>query len=140
MTTTVVIQGVCDPRFQGVKEAFAQNFADYAEVGAAVAVMVGGRVVVDLWAGHADAALSRPWRRDTIVNVFSTTKGITAICAHRLADRGLLDIDAPVAKYWPEFAQAGKGEMPVGHLLSHRAGPPRSVRYFHRGRHTTGSA
>ena len=124
MTTTVVIQGVCDPRFQGVKEAFAQNFADYGEVGAAVAVVVGGRAVVDLWAGHADAARSRPWQRDTIVNVFSTTKGITAICAHRLADQGLLDIDAPVAKYWPEFAQAGKEEIPVRYLLSHRAGLP----------------
>ncbi len=86
--------------------------------------MVGGRVVVDLWGGHADAALTRPWRQDTIVNVFSTTKGITAICAHRLADQGLLDIDAPVVKYWPEFAQASKEEIPVRYLLSHRAGLP----------------
>ena len=124
MTTTIAIQGVCDPRFQGVKEAFAQNFVDYGEVGAAVAVMVAGRMVVDLWAGHADAALSRPWQQDTIVNVFSTTKGMTAICAHRLADQGLLDIDAPVAKYWPEFAQAGKEDLPVRYLLSHRAGLP----------------
>ena len=125
MTTTVAIQGVCDARFQGVKEAFAQNFTDYGEVGAAVAVIAGGRLVVDLWAGHADAALSRPWQQDTIVNVFSTTKGMTAICAHRLAaDQGLLDIDAPVAKYWPEFAQAGKSEIPVRYLLSHRAGLP----------------
>lgn len=124
MTTTVAIQGICDTRFEGVKGAFAQNFADYAEVGAAVAVIVGGRMVVDLWAGHADAALSRPWQRDTIVNVFSTTKGLTAVCAHRLADQGLLDIDAPVAKYWPEFAQAGKNEIPVRYLLSHRAGLP----------------
>ena len=124
MTTRVAIQGVCDPRFQGVKEAFAQNFADHGEVGAAVAVVVGGRTVVDLWGGHADAALSRPWQQDTIVNVFSTTKGMTAICAHRLADQGILDIEAPVAKYWPEFAQAGKGELPVRYLLSHRAGLP----------------
>src|SRR6266540_384374 len=124
MTTTVAIEGTCDTRFQGVKEAFAQNFADYGEVGAAVAVVVGGRTVVDLWAGHADAALTRPWRQHTIVNVFSTTKGITAICAHRLADQGLLNIDAPVAKYWPEFAQAGKAEIPVRYLLSHRAGLP----------------
>ena len=124
MTTTLAIQGVCDPRFETVKEAFAQNFADYGEVGAAVAVMVGGRLVVDLWAGHADAALSRSWQQDTIVNVFSTTKGMTAICAHRLTDEGLLDIDAPVAKYWPEFAQAGKEELPVRYLLSHSAGLP----------------
>ena len=124
MITTVAIQGVCDARFRGVKEAFAQNFADYGEVGAAVAVMTGGRLVVDLWAGHADTALSRPWQQETIVNVFSTTKGMTAICAHRLADQGILDIEAPVAKYWPEFAQAGKGELPVRYLLSHRAGLP----------------
>ncbi|TMB69339.1 MAG: beta-lactamase family protein [Chloroflexi bacterium] len=107
MITTVAIQGVCDARFRGVKEAFAQNFADYGEVGAAVAVMTGGRLVVDLWAGHADTALSRPWQQETIVNVFSTTKGMTAICAHRL-----------------EFAQAGKSEIPVRYLLSHRAGLP----------------
>jgi len=124
MTTAVEIRGTCDAGFQGIKEAFAQNFADYGEVGAAVAVMVDGQMVVDLWAGHADAALTRPWQRDTIANVFSTTKGITAICAHRLAGQGLLDIDAPVAKYWPEFAQAGKGEIPVRYLLSHRAGLP----------------
>jgi len=124
MTTAVDIQGTCDARFEGVKEAFTQNFADFGEVGAAVAVMVDGRSVVDLWAGHADAALSRPWQRDTIANVFSTTKGITAICAHRLADQGLFDIDTPVAQYWPEFAQAGKEKIPVRYLLSHRAGLP----------------
>ncbi len=124
MTTTTEVQGTCDKQFQGVKEAFAQNFAEYGEVGAAVAVMLDGRSVVDLWAGCADAALTRTWQRDTIVNVFSTTKGMTAICAHRLADQGLLNIDAPVAKYWPEFAQAGKAEIPVRYLLSHRAGLP----------------
>jgi CubicO group peptidase (beta-lactamase class C family) len=124
MTTAVDIQGTCAARFQGVKEAFAQNFADFGEVGAAVAVVVDGRTVVDLWAGHADPARNRPWQRDTIANVYSTTKGITAICAHRLADQGRLDIDAPVATYWPEFAQAGKAEIPVRYLLSHRAGLP----------------
>jgi len=124
MTTVTAIEGTCDARFQGVKEAFAQNFADFGEVGAAVAVVVEGETVVDLWAGHADAALTRPWQRDTIANAFSTTKGITAICAHRLADQGRLDIDAPVASYWPEFAQAGKENIPVRYLLSHRAGLP----------------
>jgi CubicO group peptidase (beta-lactamase class C family) len=124
MTTAVEIKGTCNARFEGVKEAFAQNFADFGEVGAAVSVVVDGRTVVDLWAGYADAALNRPWEDDTIVNVYSTTKGITAVCAHRLADQGLLDIDAPVAKYWPEFAQSGKGEIPVRYLLSHRAGLP----------------
>jgi CubicO group peptidase (beta-lactamase class C family) len=129
MTTAVEVQGTCDARFQAVKDAFTQNFADYGEVGAAVAVVVDGRTVVDLWGGHADAALSQPWQRDTIVNVYSTTKGITAVCAHRLADQGLLDIDAPVAKYWPEFAQAGKEGIPVRYLLNHRAGLP-AVRHM----------
>ena len=124
MTTAMEIHGVCDSAFSAVKEAFAENFATHGEVGAAVAVMVEGQMVVDLWAGHADAAGTRPWERDTIVNVYSTTKGMTATCAHRLVDRGLLDLDAPVAKYWPEFAQGGKGELPVRHLLSHRAGLP----------------
>jgi CubicO group peptidase (beta-lactamase class C family) len=86
--------------------------------------MVDGETVVDLWAGSADKAGTRPWERDTIVNVYSTTKGMTAICAHRLVDQGLLDLDAPVAKYWPEFAQAGKEALPVRYLLSHRAGLP----------------
>jgi CubicO group peptidase (beta-lactamase class C family) len=124
MTTATATEGTCDSRFQAVKDAFAQNFADFGEVGASVAVMVNGQMVVDLWAGHADAALTRPWQRDTIANVFSTTKGITAICAHRLAGEGRLDIDAPVTKYWPEFAQAGKEKITVRQLLNHRAGLP----------------
>ena len=78
--------------------------------------------MVDLWAGHADAARTRPWERDTIVNAWSTTKGIVATCAHRLADQGRLDLDAPVAKYWPEFAQDGK-EIPVRYLLAIRRLP-----------------
>ena len=118
------IEGACDPKFNRVKEAFAENFEKRNEVGAAAAVMLDGKSVVDIWAGHADEAKTRPWTRDTIVNVYSTTKGVTAICAHRLADQGLLDIDAPVATYWPEFAQAGKEKIPVRFLLSHRAGLP----------------
>ncbi|MDO8616138.1 MAG: serine hydrolase domain-containing protein [Dehalococcoidia bacterium] len=130
MTTAAAeIQGTCDRRFQGVKEAFAQNFADFGEIGASLAVMVDGRTVVDVWGGHADAGRTRPWERDTIVNVFSTTKGMTAICANRLIDEGQLDPDAPVARYWPEFAQAGKDKLPVRHLLSHRAGLP-ALRQF----------
>lgn len=124
MTTAIAIEGTCEARFQGVKGAFAQNFADYGEVGAAVAVMVDGRMVVDLWAGHGDPGRTRRWERDTIANVFSTTKGITAICALRLVDEGRLELDAPVAKYWPEFAQAGKEELPVRFLFNHRAGLP----------------
>lgn len=123
-TTTVAIDGTCEPRFKRVRDAFAENFAEQGEVGATVAVTVRGKPVVDLWAGHADAARTRPWTRDTIVNIASTTKGLTAICALRLVDRGLLDLDAPVAKYWPEFAQAGKAAIPVHQLLSHRAGLP----------------
>jgi CubicO group peptidase (beta-lactamase class C family) len=116
------VHGHCDPRFAAVRTAFEESFLDRAELGAAVAVTVGGELVVDLWGGWADAARSRPWERDTLVNVWSTTKGPTALCAHILADRGLLDFDAPVAAYWPEFAAAGKEEIPVRHLLSHRAG------------------
>src|SRR5271170_5065862 len=120
----VKIEGTCDPKFSRVKDAFAENFEKRSEVGAAAAVVLDGKSVVDIWGGHADKAATRPWARDTLVNVYSTTKGITAICAHRLADKGLLDIDAPVAKYWPEFAQAGKDKLPVRFLLSHRAGLP----------------
>jgi len=120
----VKIEGTCDPKFNRVKEAFAENFEKRDEVGAAAAVVLDGKGVVDIWAGHADKAKTRPWTRDTLVNVYSTTKGVTAICAHRLAAKGLLDIDAPVAKYWPEFAQAGKDKIPVRMLLSHRAGLP----------------
>ena len=107
MSDEVHIHGACDALFSPVREAFAENFQKRDEIGAAAAVMLEGRVVVNLWAGHADRKKTAPWRQDTLVNVFSTTKGITAICAHRLAERGLLDFDAPVAKYWPEFAQAG---------------------------------
>ncbi len=120
----VKIEGTCDPKFSRVKDAFAENFEKRSEVGAAAAVVLDGKSVVDIWGGHADKAATRPWTRDTLVNVYSTTKGVTAICAHRLVDKGLLDIDAPVAKYWPEFAQAGKDKLPVRFLLSHRAGLP----------------
>jgi CubicO group peptidase (beta-lactamase class C family) len=123
-TADVAVGGVCDARFRRVREAFAENFARQGEVGAAVAVTIDGKPVVDLWAGHADSARTRPWTRDTIVNIASATKGPTAICAHHLADRGLLDLDAPVATYWPEFAQAGKAAIPAHLLLSHRAGLP----------------
>ncbi|MFD5593599.1 serine hydrolase domain-containing protein [Streptomyces griseorubiginosus] len=117
-----VVHGHCDERFAAVRTAFEENFRDRAELGAAVSVSVGGETVVDLWGGWADAARTRPWERDTLVNVWSTTKGPTALCAHVLADRGLLDLDAPVAVYWPEFAAAGKEKVLVRHLLSHRAG------------------
>jgi CubicO group peptidase (beta-lactamase class C family) len=124
MQTALQIAGHCDERFRGVKDAFASNFDKFDEVGAAVSVVIDGEIVVDLWGGYMDAARTRPWERDTIVNVWSTTKGIVATCAHRLVDQGLLDLDAPVAKYWPEFAQNGKEMIPVRYLLSHQAGLP----------------
>ncbi|MER7286519.1 serine hydrolase domain-containing protein [Streptomyces lydicus] len=116
------VSGHCAPGFDGVREAFERNFSEHGDVGAAVAVTVDGEPVVDLWGGHADAGRTRAWQRDTLVNVYSTTKGMTALCAHLLVDRGELDLNAPVARYWPEFAQAGKQDLPVRWLLSHRAG------------------
>ncbi|MFE8946810.1 serine hydrolase domain-containing protein [Streptomyces sp. NPDC007856] len=116
------VHGHCDAPFAAVREAFEDNFRERGELGAAVAVTVDGTTVVDLWGGWADTAGTRPWERDTLVNVWSTTKGPVALCAHLLADRGLLDLDAPVAAYWPEFAAAGKEKVLVRHLLSHRAG------------------
>ena len=124
MTTMIEIHGICADGFQRVKDAFATNFADHGEVGASLAVVVNGETKVDLWGGYADAQRTRPWERDTIVNVYSTTKGMTALCANRLIEEGKIDPEAPVAKYWPEFAQAGKENIPVKWLLSHRAGVP----------------
>ncbi|MGC3003202.1 serine hydrolase domain-containing protein [Streptomyces sp. G35A] len=117
-----LVHGHCEPRFEAVRSAFEENFRERGELGAAVAVVVDGTTVVDLWGGWADAARTRPWERDTLVNVWSTSKGPVALCAHLLADRGLVDLDAPVAAYWPEFAAAGKEKVLVRHLLSHRAG------------------
>ncbi|WP_020501176.1 serine hydrolase domain-containing protein [Sciscionella marina] len=118
----MALSGTCAPGFDRLRAAFEANFTERGEVGAAIAVTVGGETVVDLWGGYADAGRGRSWQADTLVNVYSTTKGMTALCAHLLVDRGELDLDAPVARYWPEFAQAGKGEIPVRWLLSHRAG------------------
>ena len=122
MGGTATIQGDCAPRFGAVRDAFAANFAAGREVGASFAATLDGELVVDLWGGHADAARTRPWERDTIVNVFSTTKAMTALCAHMLVDRGRLDVDVPVACYWPEFARSGKEAITARQLLSHTAG------------------
>ncbi|MFI1509654.1 serine hydrolase domain-containing protein [Streptomyces sp. NPDC020597] len=116
------VHGHCDPRFAALRTAFEENFRERGELGAAVSVTLDGVTVADLWGGWADAARTRAWERDTLVNVWSTSKGPTALCAHILADRGLIDLDAPVAAYWPEFAAAGKEGVLVRHLLSHRAG------------------
>ena len=116
------IEGFCEERFKSVKEVFQSNFDDNLEVGASFAVTLNGKHVVDLWGGYANAAKTKQWEKNTIVNVFSTTKVMTALCIHILVDRGLLDLDVPVAKYWPEFAQAGKENLPVRYLLSHTSG------------------
>jgi CubicO group peptidase (beta-lactamase class C family) len=108
--------------FERVADAFAANFADFDEVGAAYAVYLNGDPVVDLWGGLADREAARPWARDTVVIVYSCTKGVTAVAANQLIEQGLLDPDAPVAAYWPEFAAAGKAAIPVRWALSHRAG------------------
>ncbi|MFF5967309.1 serine hydrolase domain-containing protein [Streptomyces collinus] len=119
MTT---IEGEVAAGFEPVREAFAANFSEHGDIGAAVCVYQYGRPVVDLWGGVADREASRPWKRDTLQLVYSATKGATATAAHMLAERGALDLDAPVAKYWPEFAMNGKADIPVRWLLSHQAG------------------
>lgn len=116
------IHGTVEPRFAAVRDAFAQNFANGAENGAAFCMTLEGRPVVDIWAGYADEAQTRPWQQDTIVNVYSTTKTMTALTALYLADKGALKFEDPVAKYWPEFAAAGKADVTVAHLMSHSAG------------------
>ena len=116
--------GHCDPTFEGVRDAFAQNFADGLELGASLSVSVAGRNVVDLCGGHLDAARTRPWQHDSLVCVFSCTKGVVAIATMWAVARGLLDLDAPVATYWPEFAAEDKGDIPVRWLLTHEAGLP----------------
>jgi CubicO group peptidase (beta-lactamase class C family) len=119
-----IVEGHCDARFAPIRDLFEASFASGEEIGAAIAFVLDGDLVVDLWGGHRDVAQTQPWQRDTIVNTYSTTKGMTAICAHQLVERGLLDLDAPVARYWPEFAQNGKGDIPVRWLLCHKAGLP----------------
>jgi CubicO group peptidase (beta-lactamase class C family) len=118
------IEGNVDEGWGGVADAFAANFAERGEVGAAVAVHLDGRKVVDLWGGVADPSTGRPWAQDTVVGVFSSTKGVTAIGANLAVERGLLDPDATVATYWPEFAAAGKDAITVRQVLSHQAGLP----------------
>lgn len=118
------IGGFCDPRFAAVRAEFERNFRERGELGAAVTIHHQGRAVVDLWAGTADQASGRPWAENTMVTVFSATKGLAATCMHMLVDRGRLDIDAPVARYWPEFAANGKQDITVAMVLSHQAGLP----------------
>jgi CubicO group peptidase (beta-lactamase class C family) len=117
------MQGRADARYeQKVREAFEGNLASGADIGASFCATINGETVVDVWGGYADAAKTKPWEKDTIVNVYSTTKTMTALTALLIADRGLLDFDAPVARYWPEFAANGKSRVKVSHLMSHSAG------------------
>lgn len=118
------ISGHCDPAFTAVREAFAQNFAERGEVGAAVCVLVHGRPVLDLVGGWADESATRPWRHDTVVDFYSAGKALIALMVLQLVDRGLVGLDDPVSSVWPEFAQGGKHEATVRHALCHQAGVP----------------
>src|SRR5262245_34786948 len=121
---TMNIQGTCDAKFHAVRQEFERNFRERGEVGAAVCVTVRGQPVVDLWGGTVRVDTGAPWTEETVSLVFSCTKGATALCAHILASQGLLDLAAPVATYWPMFAQAGKTNITVSMLLNHQAGLP----------------
>ncbi len=124
MTPPVAPEGICKKGYERVAEAFAQNFAERGEIGASVCLNVGGETVVDLWGGVAHAKTSTPWTKDTVSIVFSCTKGATALCAHMLASRGKLDIDAPVTELWPEFGQHGKDRVTTRMMLDHSAAVP----------------
>lgn len=120
--TAIPCTGLCDARFAGVREAFLANFAERGEVGASVCVMLGGVPVVDLVGGWRDGARTRPWDGATVVNLWSTTKGVMAMCFAMLAERGLMSYDDPVADHWSEFAAHGKQAVTIAMLLSHQAG------------------
>jgi len=142
MTGKYVVNGYCEPRFAKVKDVFLKNLESGADVGASFAVTMDGKFVIDIWGGFADAEKTQPWVKDTIVTTYSTTKTMTTMCALMLVDRGLLDLDLPVAKYWPEFAQAGKETLPVRYLFSHQSGlagweEPISVETFYDWEKTT---
>jgi CubicO group peptidase (beta-lactamase class C family) len=118
------VSGHCDGAFEAVRDAFAANFAERGEVGAAVCVMVDGAVVVDLVGGCSDATGTRPWRPDTLVDFYSVGKAIVALLALQLVDAGLVELDTPIASFWPEFAGGGKASVTLRHALCHRAGVP----------------
>lgn len=124
---TSQIHGTIAPGFEAAREAFAANFArdgDYREVGASFAAFHRGKLVVDLWGGSADRARTRPWTQDTLINVWSSTKGVTATAVAILVDRGLLRYEDRVASHWPEFAQGGKAAVTIAQVMSHQAGLP----------------
>lgn len=121
---TVSIEGHCEPALAALKTAFAENFAHSGELGAALAIEIDGRVVVDLWGGWMDPERTRPWQRDTTCVVFSNTKPATALCAHLLAEQGALELDRPVGDYWPAFRALDKRDITTRMLLDHSAGLP----------------
>ncbi len=116
------VHGQCDERFAKVRAALADNIASGEEVGAAIAIDTDGETVVDIWGGFTDRARTTPWTRDTIVNVWSSTKTVTSLAGLMLVDRGLVELTAPVATYWPEFAANGKQSIEFRHVLSHTSG------------------
>ena len=118
------IHGHCDERFASLREEFERNFTERDDVGASFAATIDGEFVVDIWGGHRDGAKTLPWEEDTIVNVFSSTKTMTALSALVLFDRGELSFDDPVTKYWPEYGQNGKASTEVRHFMGHTAGLP----------------
>src|SRR6187551_3037701 len=121
-TESILIDGTCDAAFAAVREEFERNFRERGEVGAAVCVYQDGKKVVDLWGGHKDLERTAPWAEDTIVIMNSVAKSMCALCTHILIDRGIIGFDAPVARYWPEFAAAGKEGVLVRHLMAHTSG------------------
>src|SRR6185437_9495383 len=120
----MTVEGTCKPGFERVAEAFEKNFSERGELGASVCLTVGGETVVDLWGGLADPKTGKAWTRDTVGIVFSCTKGATALCAHVLASRSKLDIDAPVTELWPEFGQHGKEQVTTRMMLDHSSAVP----------------
>lgn len=124
MSPVSLVQGHCEERFSPVRELLAGHIASGREVGASLYVNLGGETVIDLWGGWCEREHLRPWAEDTLVNVFSGSKTVTSLAVLMLVDRGLIDLEAPVARYWPEFAQNGKATLKVRHLLSHTAGLP----------------
>jgi CubicO group peptidase (beta-lactamase class C family) len=121
-TTAAIIHGDNDARFDSVRDQFRQRLDSGEELGASIAATIDGRPVIDLWGGFADPERSQPWERDTITNVWSTTKTVVALATLMLVDRGAIELEAPVARYWPEFAQAGKESVTISQLLSHTSG------------------
>jgi CubicO group peptidase (beta-lactamase class C family) len=122
MSLTIPVQGSCDSAFATVKQAFESNLASGDEVGGSIFLDIDGKPLVDLWGGSRDQAGTQPWQADTIVNVWSTTKTVTSLAMLMLVSRGQVDVHAPVARYWPEFAAAGKERIEVCHLMSHTSG------------------